>query len=368
MECARELAERGRYTAAPNPLVGAVVVCDGEIVGEGWHVRAGETHAEVRALESCGGVARGATMYSTLEPCNYHGRTPPCTEAIVRAGISRVVVGHLDPNPRMRGKSLEILENSGVGVEVAPYEYLGRQNEQFLHYMSTGLPFVHLKLAATLDGRIAAHTGESKWITGDDSRHRGHLLRAEAGAVLVGARTARTDDPLLTARDVEGEPPPITRAVLDPSLTVREESNLVRNVGENPLVVFTSEENAEGKRAERLREDGVEVVAVPLFEGELDLVSVLEELGDREVRGVLVEGGGETAAGFIRRGLVQKATLFYAPRMLGSEAVAAVGELAVERVADSPRFAVECVEWSGEDVAVTLYPKEGKEEYVYRAG
>jgi diaminohydroxyphosphoribosylaminopyrimidine deaminase/5-amino-6-(5-phosphoribosylamino)uracil reductase len=287
---------------------------------------------------------------------------------MIRAGISKLVVGRLDPDPRMRGRSLELLKEGGIEVDVVSDGCSEWQNEQFLHYVSTGLPFVHLKLAATLDGRIATSTGESKWITGESSRRRGHLLRAEAGAVLVGARTARTDDPTLTARDVEQEPPRITRAVLDPGLTIEEEGNLVRGVGENPLVIFTSEERAVEGRAERLRGSGVEVVAVPLFEGELDLISVLKELGDRGVSGVLVEGGGETAAGFLRQSLLQKVSLFYAPAMLGSSGVAAVGELGIERVADSPRFTVGAVEHLGEDVAITLYPEREKEEYVYRAG
>ena len=228
MDLARDLAERGRYTVAPNPLVGAVVARDGAALSEGWHHRAGADHAEVDALRDAGPAARGATMYITLEPCNHHGRTPPCTEAILRAGISRVVVGHLDPDPRMRGKSVDILREAGVEVEVLNAPDFERQNEQFLHYMRAGRPFVHLKLAVTLDGRIAAAGGDSRWVTGEAARRRAHELRAESGAVLVGANTVRADDPLLTARDLADEPPRITRVVLDPRLTATPGSKLAR--------------------------------------------------------------------------------------------------------------------------------------------
>ena len=172
MDLARRLAERGRLTVAPNPLVGAVVVRDGEVVGEGWHARAGEAHAEVRALDAAGDAARGAALFVTLEPCNHQGRTPPCVEAVVRAGIERVVVGTLDPDSRMRGRSVEMLREAGVEVEVLGDPLSERQNEQFFHRMRTGRPFVHVKLATTLDGRIAASGGDSKWVTGEDARLR----------------------------------------------------------------------------------------------------------------------------------------------------------------------------------------------------
>jgi len=310
MDRARELAERGRYTTAPNPIVGAVVVRDGRIVGEGWHDRAGGPHAEAVALDEAGERARGAELYVTLEPCNHQGRTPPCTDAILRAGIRRVVVGRLDPDARMRGDSVRLLREAGVEVEVlgdgAPFE---RQNEQFFRHRRTGRPFVHVKLAATLDGRIAASDGESKWITGAEARLRAHELRAEAGCVLVGAGTARTDDPLLLPRDLPETPPPITRAVLDPHLTLSPASQLARTASpEAPVLVFAKDRT--GRAAERLGEAGVEIVATPADDGALDLGFVLEELARRGVLGVLVEGGGETAGRFVEGGLADKLTLF----------------------------------------------------------
>ena len=367
MDLARCLAERGRYTVAPNPLVGAVIAQDGKVVGEGWHSRAGESHAEVVALDGAGGAASGATMYVTLEPCNHYGRTPPCVEPILRAGISRVVVGHLDPDPRMRGRSIGLLREAGVEVEVLDAPALERQNEQFFHHMRTGRPFVHLKLATTLDGRIAAAGGDSKWVTGKQARLRVHELRAEAGAVLVGANTARTDDPMLTARDLPERPPLTTRVVLDPHLTTSPESKLASSTEEAPVVIFAAEPVLDGREG-RLEERGVEVVGAPISMEGMDLRFVLEELGGRGIKGLLVEGGGETATRFVREGLADKMTLFYAPKLLGAEGVPMIGTLRVTKVAEALQFAVAEVEKVGEDVAVTLYPGATREEErVHRA-
>jgi diaminohydroxyphosphoribosylaminopyrimidine deaminase/5-amino-6-(5-phosphoribosylamino)uracil reductase len=367
MDLARCLAERGRYTVAPNPLVGAVIAENGKVVGEGWHSRAGERHAEVVALDGAGDAARGAAMYVTLEPCNHFGRTPPCVESILRAGISRVVVGHLDPDPRMRGQSVKLLREAGIEVEVLDDLVFDRQNEQFFHHMRTGRPFVHLKLATTLDGRIAAAGGDSKWVTGERARLRAHELRAEAGAVLVGANTARTDDPMLTARDLPAPPPHITRVVLDPHLTTSPESRLSNSTDEASVVVFAAQTALDGRET-KLENRGVEVVATPGSPEEMDLHFVLEELGGRGIKGLLVEGGGETATRFVREGLADKMTLFYAPKLLGAEGVPMIGALRATKVAESLRFSISDVEKIGEDMAVTLYPGvAGEEEHVHRA-
>jgi diaminohydroxyphosphoribosylaminopyrimidine deaminase/5-amino-6-(5-phosphoribosylamino)uracil reductase len=368
MDLARDLAERGRYTVAPNPLVGAVVARDGVVISEGWHARTGGDHAEVDALKHAGEAARGATMYSTLEPCNHYDRTPPCTDAILRAGISKVVIGQVDPNPRMRGKSVRLLRGAGVEVEVLEDPACELQNEQFFHYMRTGRPFVHLKLAATLDGRIAAAGGDSRWVTGEAARLRVHQLRAEAGAVLVGANTVRTDDPQLTPRGLPEEPPRITRVVLDPSLTTSPKSALARSAMEVPVLIFATRESLDG-RVETLDALGVEVVATPPSSEGLDLPFVLRELGRRGIRGVLVEGGGETAARFVEQGITDKLTLFYAPKLVGSEGVPMIGALRVTKMAEALRFSVSSLEKLGEDVAVTLYPtRETEEDRVHRAG
>jgi len=303
----------------------------------------------------------------TLEPCNHYGRIPPCVEPILRAGISRVVVGHLDPDPRMRGRSIGMLREAGVEVDVLDAPTLERQNEQFFHHMRTGRPFVHLKLATTLDGRIAASGGDSKWVTGEKARSRAHELRAEAGAVLVGANTARTDDPMLTARDLPETPPLITRVVLDPHLTTSPESKLVNSAQEAPVVIFVAEPVLDG-RERPLRERGVEVVGAPTSDEGMDLGFVLEELGGRGIKGLLVEGGGETATRFVREGLADKMTLFYAPKLLGAEGVPMIGALRATKVAEALQFSVSEVEQVGGDVAVTLYPGvAGEEERVHRA-
>lgn len=363
MDRARELAERGRYTVAPNPLVGAVIVRDGEPIGEGWHKRAGGDHAEIAALKSCGYDAGGATMYVSLEPCNHHGRTPPCTEAMIRAGIERVVIGHLDPYPRMRGKSVEILRDAGIEVEVLDDPEIERQNEQYFHVWRDGRPFVHLKLAASLDGQIATGSGDSKWVTGEEARLRAHMLRAEAGAVLVGANTARADDPTLTARGLPEDAPRITRAVLDPHLKIGSESKLLTTADEAPVLIFAYRDSLDG-RERSLKKPGVEVIGTPKAEDGLDLRFVLEELGRRGVRGLLVEGGGDTAGRFLDRGLVNKMTLFYAARIVGADGISMVGPLGLERMSDSLRFSIEDVERVGEDMAITLYPREA---HVHRA-
>ncbi|AHY46653.1 riboflavin biosynthesis protein RibD [Rubrobacter radiotolerans] len=382
MGLARSLAERGRYTAAPNPLVGAVVVgVGGEIVGRGWHVRPGELHAEAMALVEAGEDARGATMYVTLEPCNHHRYSPgpPCSEAIVRAGIRRVVVGHLDPNPWMNGRSIEVLREAGIEVEVLGEPVFEVQNERFFWRKRTGRPFVHLKLATTLDGRIATERGNSEWITGKESRREVHRLRAEAGAVLVGAGTARTDDPRLTVRDLGEagvEPRRVKRIVLDPRLTLSPKSNLARTAGEEPVIVFADHKRFDG-RERALKVLGVEVVGVPADGRGLDLTFVLNELGAREVSGLLVEGGGQTARHFLQRGLVNKVSIFYAPKFVGSSGVPSVGDLGVASMADALRFTISDVRRFGEDAAVTLYPVgsagarfagEGEEWDVHRAG
>jgi len=366
MDLARRLAERGRYTVAPNPMVGAVVARDGAAISECWHARAGGDHAEIGALEDAGEAARGATMYTTLEPCNHHGRTPPCTDAILRSGISKVVIGHLDPNPRMRGKSAEILREAGLEVEVLDDPVFERQNEQFMHYMRTGRPFVHLKLAATLDGRIAAAGGDSRWVTGDLARLRAHRLRAEAGAVLVGAATIRADDPLLMPRELPCEPPRLTRVVLDPHVTTAPESRLVQSANEAPVLIFADELALDGGEKE-LEARGVHVIGAPRSAEGLDLLFVLEELGRRGIKGVLVEGGGQTAGHFVERRLADKLTLFYAPKLLGSEGVPMIGALRVTKMAEALRFSVATVETVGEDFAATLYPTR-EEDRVHRAG
>lgn len=359
MGLARDLAERGRYTASPNPLVGAVIVRDGNVVGRGWHVRPGELHAEAMALREAGAAARGATIYVTLEPCNHHHYSPgpPCADAIISAGISRVVVGHVDPNPWMNGRSIAVLREAGVEVEVMDDVDFEVQNERFFHHKRTGRPFVHLKLAATLDGRIATASGDSRWVTGAESRAEVHRMRAESGAVLVGAGTARADDPMLNARGTDETPPRIRRVVLDPKVTLSVQSNLARSAGELPVFVFADEGFMDG-REDALVAAGVEVVGVRSRDGSLDLPYILEELGRRGVSGLFVEGGGITAAHFVAGGLVDRMTVFYAPKFVGASGLPMLGDLGVGMMSEAHGFRVSGTRRFGEDVAVSLYPVE----------
>ena len=267
----------------------------------------------------------------------------------------------------MRGRSLDVLRKAGVEVEVVGDGEFERQNEQFFHYMRTGRPFVHLKLAMTLDGRIAASGGDSKWITGEAARRQAHLLRAEAGAVLIGAGTARADDPLLLPRDLPDDPPTITRAVLDPNLTTPDDAQLLATAPESPVAFFANGD-APRVRAQAFEDRGAHVIPVSSGDDGLDLTEVLEALGERGVKGVLVEGGGTVAAKFLKKGLVDKLTFFYAPKLLGSEGVPAIGPLGLERVMDAERYEVSSVETLGDDFVVTLYPKDRREENdVHRA-
>jgi diaminohydroxyphosphoribosylaminopyrimidine deaminase/5-amino-6-(5-phosphoribosylamino)uracil reductase len=266
----------------------------------------------------------------------------------------------------MRGKSVEILRGAGVEVEVLDDPSFERQNEQFMHYMRTRRPFVHLKLATTLDGRIAAAGGDSKWVSCEAARLRAHQLRAEAGAVLVGANTVRIDDPLLTARGLPERPPRITRVVLDPHLTTASDSRLARTASAAPVLVFAEERSMDGREVE-LEALGVEVVAAPRSAEGLDLAYALRELGRRDIRGVIIEGGGETATRFVGQGLADKLTLFYAPKLVGSDGVPMIGALRVTKMVEALRFSVSKVEALGEDVAVTLYPTR-EEGRVHRAG
>ncbi len=321
LERALELAERGRGTTRPNPVVGAVVVRDGEIVGEGWHERPGLPHAERLALDEAGERARGATLYTTLEPCNHQGRTGPCVEAVVEAGIARVVVGARDPNASAAG-GIERLRDAQVDVELAEGEVvrrIRRQNESFLTWAALGRPFVTYKAAMTLDGRLAAAGGDSRWVSGAESRHRVHELRAGSDAVAVGAGTARADDPQLTARGVAA--------------------------GRQPRrLVFGSGPLPEGSELE-------------LCTGPLE--RELEDLGAEEVQSLLLEGGPTLAGAFLRAGLVDKLLVFLAPRLVGGDdAPGLFAGPAVRAMADAVHLSELEVERLGDDLLVTAYVRE----------
>lgn len=320
------LARRG--WPAPNPRVGCVIVRDGEIVGEGWHPYAGGPHAEAMALAQAGPRATGADVYVTLEPCNHHGRTPPCSRALIDAGVARVVVANRDPNPKVAGGGGEALQSAGIAVEFGDgAAQAAAINRHWLKAVERGRPFVVLKAAMSLDGRIALPNGESKWITSEASRRVGHRLRAEMGAVVVGRRTVELDAPLLTARIPGVRRQPLA-VVLDPQRRLSGLETCLNDPDRAVWVVGEERANAADPRQ----------LPVPLIDGRLDLGVLLQLLYERGVTGVLVEGGARTASAFLATGLVDELDLFVAPILLGDGPSWLEG-LQVESLAAAPRLA-----------------------------
>ena len=319
MERALALAERGRGTTDPNPVVGAVLVHEGEVVGEGWHERAGGSHAEVVALEAAGEAARGATLYVTLEPCSHHGRTPPCSDAIAAAGVARVVYGAGDPNPEVAGEGLTMLRDAGISVDAAEpdlAELARRQNEAWRVWIALRRPFVTYKAAMTLDGRLAASSGDARWVSSGESRRRVHELRAASDAVGVGMGTVRAENPALTARDVGA---------------TRQPRRLAFGSGPVP--------------------DGSEL---ELVEGSLP--SALARLGQEGVQSLLLEGGPTLAGAFLREGLIDKVVFFLAPKLIGGDdAPPLFAGQGAPTLADAVVLDGLEVGRSGEDVVLTAY-------------
>jgi diaminohydroxyphosphoribosylaminopyrimidine deaminase/5-amino-6-(5-phosphoribosylamino)uracil reductase len=337
MRRALDLAENGRGAVEPNPLVGAVVVREGLVEGEGWHQRHGGPHAEVFALEAAEERARGATLYVTLEPCCHHGKTPPCTDAVIKAGITRVVAAMRDPFPQVSGRGADLLRAAGLTVEVGLCEEESRRlNGPYLTLLQHKRPYIHLKWAMTLDGKIATRTGDSQWISGAASRRHVHELRGRVDGILVGTGTALADDPLLTARPPG--PRTATRIVLDSNGRLPLTAQLVRTAREIPtLVVTTRPPESPG-----LADQGCEVLSLPSGDGGVDLAALLAELGRRRMTNLLVEGGAAVLGSFLDARLVDEVHVFVAPRLLGGRAaLTPVAGLGVERLAEA--LSLECL-------------------------
>ncbi|MHB8454782.1 MAG: bifunctional diaminohydroxyphosphoribosylaminopyrimidine deaminase/5-amino-6-(5-phosphoribosylamino)uracil reductase RibD [Acidiferrobacterales bacterium] len=316
MALALQLAERGLYTTDPNPRVGCVIVKDGAQVGEGWHERAGGPHAEVHALRQALGAARGATAYVTLEPCCHHGRTPPCSDALVAAGVARVVAAMLDPNPRVSGQGLEALRRAGIAVEVGLMQPQAEAlNPGFIRRMRSGLPHVRVKLAASMDGRTAMASGESKWITGAPARSDVQRLRARSSVVLTGIGTVLADDPALTLREIDTGRQPL-RVVVDADLALAPDARILASPGST--LVVTASENA--KRVEELRQAGAEILCLPGARGRVDLVALMKHLAAREMNEVLVEAGAKLSGALLAAGLVDELVIYLAPHLMGGAA------------------------------------------------
>jgi len=358
MKMALSLAEQGRGWTSPNPLVGAVVVKDGKVVGKGFHQAAGGPHAEVFALEEAGDDASGATLYVTLEPCNHTGRTPPCTHAILRSRIKRLVAGMKDPNPRVTGGGLGYLRRQGLDVAVGVCEdECRRLNEIFIKYASTTLPFVILKCAATLDGRIATRTGDSKWITNPRSRHFVHELRHAADAVMVGIGTVVKDNPQLTTRleGRKGSDP--TRIVLDTRLSMPLDARLLHLSSHSDTLIVTSSSVSPEKR-ELLQRAGIQLLSMDCHEDHIDLKALLTELGRREITSLLIEGGSRVNGSALRAGIVDKVYMFYAPKICGGDdGVPVCAGPGVERMEQSMRLKDISVHRFEDDVMIEGYLK-----------
>ncbi|MBI5586468.1 MAG: bifunctional diaminohydroxyphosphoribosylaminopyrimidine deaminase/5-amino-6-(5-phosphoribosylamino)uracil reductase RibD [Deltaproteobacteria bacterium] len=315
MRRALGLARQGLGGTSPNPLVGAVVVQGNRIVGEGYHRRAGEPHAERLALEKAGTRARGGTLYVTLEPCQHTGRTPPCTEAVLAAGVRKVVYALADPNPHVLGGGGEFLRSRGLEVVSGLLAEESRQlNEVFVRWVTTGRPFIYLKAAMSLDGRIATRTGDSRWISSEPSRAWVHRLRSRVDGIVAGIGTVLADDPLLTPRLPGQRNRSPLRIIIDPHLKMPPEARLFTEPG--PVLIAGGDGASEKKRA-ALRKKGAEVLSFPTVRNRLSLPPLLEYLGQRPVTSLLVEGGAEIYAAFLNEGLADKLYLFYAPILIG---------------------------------------------------
>jgi diaminohydroxyphosphoribosylaminopyrimidine deaminase/5-amino-6-(5-phosphoribosylamino)uracil reductase len=359
-----ELAERGVGRVSPNPVVGAVVVRDGEVLGEGWHEEYGGPHAEVNAIHACGEDAdlRGATLYVSLEPCCHHGRQPPCTDAIVAAGLSRVVVAGDDPSSKAAGRGLGILRDEGIAVDVAGGELATRahlQNQAFRKHARTRRPFVVFKSAMSLDGKVATHGGDSKWISSEGSRAVSHRWRASMDAVAVGIGTALTDDPQLTAR-IEGVHRQPRRVVFDSTARLPLDSKLVAEAPEIPLIVVVSRAAPRGS-TDALETAGAHVIVATGQNEPARIASALDQLGalDPPVTSILLEGGPHVAGSFMDAGAIDEVRLFVAPLVLGGRTARdpLEGE-GVERVADALRaLTLECERVAG-DVLITARLRE----------
>ena len=316
MKRALELAGKGVGHTNPNPMVGAVIVKEGRIIGEGYHERCGDLHAERNALKHCTEDPAGATIYVTLEPCCHHGKQPPCVDALIEAGIRRVVVGSADPNPLVAGKGNRILREHGIEVEEGVLrEECDALNEVFMHYITTGRPFVVLKYAMSLDGKIAAYTGESKWISGEESRRHAHGLRNRYAAILVGVGTVLADDPLLNCR-IDGGKDPV-RVICDSKLRTPLNSQVVATAKEIPAIIATcASEEAHAPYIEK----GCRVLRCPGEDGRVDLEALMENLGREGIDSVLIEGGSTIHWSALKAGLAQKVFTYTAPKLIGGAA------------------------------------------------
>jgi diaminohydroxyphosphoribosylaminopyrimidine deaminase/5-amino-6-(5-phosphoribosylamino)uracil reductase len=353
LRLACRLAEKAAGRTSPNPMVGAVLVRNGEIVGSGFHQFAGGDHAEIVALKKAGSKAKGSTLYINLEPCNHQGRTPPCTRSLIAAGVKQIVAGMKDPNPLVSGNGLRALRRAGIKVRTGILEEECRTvNEAFTKFITRGLPFVTVKLAASLDGKIATASGDARWISCERSRATVHLLRNRYDAVLVGAGTVVTDNPQLTCRIAGGRDP--WRIILDARLRIPLTAEFLRQPGSDKNIIVTSN-SAAADKIRALEDLGATVWRLPLREGAVPWLPVLKKLAKMGIVSVLIEGGATTAAGALKEKAVDKMLLFYAPKLLGGDARYMIDSLGVQRIKQSVALHRLKVQKSGTDLLVSGY-------------
>ncbi|MBW2259252.1 MAG: bifunctional diaminohydroxyphosphoribosylaminopyrimidine deaminase/5-amino-6-(5-phosphoribosylamino)uracil reductase RibD [Deltaproteobacteria bacterium] len=357
MKMALELAEQGRGWTSPNPMVGAVIVKDGTVIGKGFHQAAGGPHAEIHALNDAEGKAKGATLYVSLEPCNHTGRTPPCTEAILESGIKRVVAGMRDPDPRVTGSGLGFLESQGVEVSVGVCEdACHRINEAFIKYVTTSCPFVILKCAATLDGCIATGSGDSKWITNPLSRQFVHEVRHAVDAIMVGIGTVLKDDPQLTARLEGREAKDPMRIVLDTNLSIPKKARMLHLSSDSGILIVCGD-SAPLEKRKKLEEFGIHFLTLDDEEGKIDLTALVEELGKIGITSLLIEGGSRINGSALRAGIVDKVYMFYAPKIYGGEGIPICAGPGVELMEQSINLEDITVHRFADDVMIEGYIK-----------
>jgi diaminohydroxyphosphoribosylaminopyrimidine deaminase/5-amino-6-(5-phosphoribosylamino)uracil reductase len=350
MRLALEEAAKGLGRTSPNPVVGAVLVKGGRIIARGYHRRAGTAHAEVVALEAAGVKARGADLYTTLEPCDHYGRTPPCSQAVLEAGVRRVIVGSADPNPKVNGKGIARLRRAGVEVLTGILqEEADKLNRPFFKAVNTGLPHVTLKAAVTLDGKMATATGDSRWVTGEEARAWVHRLRDQVDVILVGANTVRLDNPQLTTRLPDGGGKDPVRVVVDSHLRLSPKLKVFTQRSPARTVVVTLEDPA-GRKAKRFHDAGAEVWQGQEKEGRVDLKALLRRIAKEGLNHVLVEGGAEMYGSFLREKLADELALFIAPKLIGSEGLSWAGELGVKQMTQALSLENLTVQKLGEDL------------------
>ena len=359
MQMAIELAKKGRGFVSPNPLVGAVIVKNNIVIGEGYHEYYGGPHAEVNAIKNANSDIKGATIYVTLEPCSHYGKTPPCSLAIIQNKISRVVIGSLDPNPLVSGKGIEMIRNAGIRVDTGVLEQETQKlNEVFFKFIQTKEPFILMKTAMSLDGKIATSNGDSKWISGEQSRSKVHQMRNEYSAIMVGINTVINDNPLLNVRNIPGKTKNPIRIIIDSKARTPLDADIVNTPEISPVIVAVTKK-AEKENIDKLSKKGVKVIVCPEKEKVIDLKYLIKEIGKLNIDSILLEGGGTLNFGAIEQNIVDKVITFISPKIIGGkEAATPVEGVGFKRIADTVELEKLNYILSGEDIMVEGYIKK----------